>query len=1533
MVKVLKEIGNGLVLLFILTLFALGIGTIAFQFPAVQTYATQKAVRVLSDKLGYPVSVQRINIKWLDAVSLEGVSIRDTDQKPMIDVGRLDIDFDIWSIAENSSREIHLDEVNLYRPEVRLVKTQTGDLNMDNFIARINELTNSGDTTGYVPDQNIPFTIGKATLTDGIFHYDDPREPYNRKPNVFDYYHFELRQLNGQLKDFLVLGDTISFAANDLNTVDRQSALKVHDLDTKFLYCAKKTELGALNAYIGGSYLTDYLSFNYDHPSAFGDFNEEVRMVAHFKNSRIYSDDLGLFHEYLLGLNETWRISGDFNGSVHDFRVRNTDLRFGKDSRLAGEFGFRGLPEFSRTVMDFNLVSSQLDPADLVQYYPETDLHETFGKFGLTAIDGKFKGTEEDFSLKSNVVTEIGGLTTDLVFHIQDRLTSSYRGLLETVDLDLGKLFDRPETLGRLDFAGKIDGKGFTIASAAVNLDADVHRMGLKGYDYRNVQLRGNLQKGYFNGQVGSLDPNLNFVLDGEIDLSQPQNRFDLQGIIMQANLKALGFSKDAITVATRIDAQVSGNQIDALVGDARFSNITLTTPKTDRRLRLDSLLLTSVQQGDARTIEVASDFLSARASGNFILSEAIADLTELFKEYKLYFLGDEISRSAYYAQKLAVLDPRRYAIDYQFDGRDLSPLLDFLAPDVYISPGSHAEGELRMGSTAFLTLSAQADSVRAGSARFGDARVDVTTSKFVNNAEVLASALITSRDQKIGPLAPTEALSAEAAWDEDHIHFTGGVRQKNSTNVASINGDIRFLASGLDLHLISSRLVLLDEEWRVNPNNLISVANGKTLFSNLALVNGKQRVSLDGEMIADSSRNLVFEANRFKLATLNPVLETKLGGILEGKATWYDNQKNNEVNGNFSVDSLSYADYALGNLGGRIEWDDTDEQFAIEAHLDRNLARVFALNGTYSPEATGDPLNLKALLDNADLKMIEPFSRELLSDVSGKANGHLTVRGTLTAPKVTGEVKVDNGRLKFDYLQSVLSFSDVVTFAPNEISAQSLEVKDEEGNTATVQGSVLHDAAYRDFTLAFNADLRNFKILNTTTKDNDLFYGTAYVTGKASLTGPIDNLNIEASVTSNKGTRMYIPLDGPTEVATQEYIQFVSAKVKEDSLAREGVVKKSTTIGGVKMDFNLNITPDAYAEIQLDRQSGDIIEAYGKGLLNLKVDTKGDFSMAGNYEIQRGDYTFTFQNALNKKFTINPGSRLTWSGDPYGALLDVKATYTQMASLAGVLPGLSGLGNQGDALSRRYPVEVTIALTDRLMAPTIGYNLALKQYPSSGEYRAAVAAFENRLKSDEQELSRQVSSLILFNQLLSPQEVFLSQSNQGQNFAVNSISELISNQISRWASALNENLEIGVSGLSLNQNAFDNLQLRLSYRFLNDRFRITRDGRFNYGSSQYGTSQVNATSLLGEWTLEYWLAQSGNVRLKAYNRNIQNPLLLNNAITTGGVSMQFTHSFNRFKALPKPEIKLPVEANEPMIAPIPAPARLTSKLEGVKEN
>ncbi len=1505
MLDFLRGVINSLVVLMIFALLALGIATIALQLPSVQTYAVQTAASSISDKLGYPITIERVNIKWFDVVSLEGVSVKDSSKKDMIDVARIDVNLNAGDIFENASREIHLDEVSLYQPRVHLIVVPgTGSLNIDGFIERIGEVTSSGvPRPPNAPENNTPFTIGKAKVTDGTFKYDDPREERRKGARIFDYHHFELDKLNGDLKNFLAQGDTISFQARNLKTVDHQTGLAMKKLDTRFLFCQKKMELKELSAHIGNSFLGDDITFHYNRSGDLGDFNHKVFLRAHFTGSHIHSGDLGLFSEYVDRLNETWLLSGDFNGKVDNFTLSNADIHFGKNSRLEGSFGFKGFPKIEGILMEIKLSSSKVEPADIVQYYPDWDMHETLKKFGITLLDGTFKGTVDDFAVNAAASSDLGKVSADLVFHISDAQSTTYSGNLKTADFELGTLLDDVKTWQKLDFAGAIRGKGLELKYASTIMDAVVSRVGFKDYNYKNIRLKGNLQNQYFNGLVSAKDSNFVVNLEGEFDLSGAKNAFDVKGVVEKANLNALGFARDTIILHTEMDVRVKGNNVDDLTGRARLLKTYLSTSKSDRNLVIDTLVLQSVQDNGKRKLRLDSEFLTARAEGDFLPTEAWKDLSQVLGEYKLYFFGNEADRTSYYAKKTRTPAKRKYQIDYQLETKKLSRFFAFLIPDIYVSPGAKAEGMFKMDNTAFITLTATADTTRYGKNEFVNPEVDVTTSKFVNSAEVLASALVTSSRQQISVLVPTEKMELEGTWDEDHIDFNGAIRQVKSTNRANLAGEIRFLPEGLDIGFKDSKMNLLDEDWAMPSHSLISIVGSNVVLTNVGLVNGRQVLSVNGLISEDADKTLSIDIKNFKLATLNTVLETRLTGIMDGSAKIRDLYNSVVLDAGFNIEGLGYAKYEFGNLSGTGEWDQLGSQLVVDAELNKNNKKVFSLTGSYNPKLVANNLNMKAVFRQVDMEGLEPFAEELVSDISGTAQGQVMIRGSLNAPVLEGSLMVDKGRMKFDYLQSVFTFSDKVTFNESEISVNNMLLTDTEGNTATLRGGVFHDG-FKYFTLGFNADLRNFKILNTTAPDNDTFYGTAFVTGQASIYGPIDNMKIEANATSNKGTKIFIPLDGATEVATQDYIQFVSKQPKNiDSTASGSQGSAREVADVIKMDFNFNLTPDASCEIILDRQTGDIIRAFGRGRLNMNIDTQGDFTMTGTYEIDRGDYNFTLQNVINKKFVIKPGSRITWSGDPYGAQLNVTAGYTQMVSLIGVLPSYSATSEDNQALSRRYPVEVTIGLTEGLMSPQIKYDLKILDNPSLNRYRGQIEAFQSRLKSDEQQLSLQVSSLLVMNQL-QPETSVSGQGAGYQNMLGNSISELVSNQISRWASQVNENLEVGVTGLSLDQNALNNLQLRFSYRFLNDRFRVTRDGRISSGVT--GASQYDATSLLGEWTLEYWLTPNGSVRAKAYNRNIQNTLTNNTVTTGGGFSFQFTHSFNRFSPIFKPVMPIP---------------------------
>src|SRR5690606_40171197 len=224
-------------------------------------------------------------------------------------------------------------------------------------------------------------------------------------------------------------------------------------------------------------------------------------------------------------------------------------------------------------------------------------------------------------------------------------------------------------------------------------------------------------------------------------------------------------------------------------------------------------------------------------------------------------------------------------------------------------------------------------------------------------------------------------------------------------------------------------------------------------------------------------------------------------------------------------------------------------------------------------------------------------------------------------------------------------------------------------------------------------------------------------------------------------------------------YINFVNFNDSTKALAIENG-KNRIDLRGINLNFDIDITPDAYTEIIFDLQAGDIIRGRGDGKINLKIDTNGDFNMFGNYEFVEGGYNFTLYNIINKEFSIHNGSTINWYGDPYEGILDIKASYQQMASLAPLLNVSEDVELTAE-LKRRYPSEVILELDGPLLSPEIGFDINITNYPENATTPGggpslgnAVDLFLSRINLDRQERERQVFSLIVLRQF-SPENSF----------------------------------------------------------------------------------------------------------------------------------------------------------------------------------
>lgn len=1519
--KVASVLFRVLTALLVLAVGVVAAAILALRTPSVQTRLVQNLAGRVSETLGYPVQIGGVRYRWFDELNLQKVTVRGPKGEPLIDVGELHIDFKLrqllytlgidlsWDHARRRLRglpdppaertNINLDRVRLVQPFVTLtVNPRTGDLNIDEFIAKIDSLTRPA-TPGTGPDPL--FTIDQATVENGTLRYDDPRSaPVNRR-GTFDYNHFTVNRLNADVADFLLVADTVSFQADNLRGYDPVANLRIRELDTKFFFSKKQMRFDGLLARVNRSVIRRNVVFLYGHRRDLGDFNEKVRIVADLDSTVVFSDDLARFSRPLYGFRDVWRASGHMDGTVRDFRFTKARLFFGKESRAFGTVAFRGLPDFEASTMDFELRNSVATASDLEQYVGKATT-ASIAKFFPVRFDAAFRGRYNDFQTKGIFQTPMGQAEPDLTMKLAaESANSTYRGHLKLVDFDLGKLTGDPKLLQRTDLAGRVEGRGFSVDDAQLDFDGTVARIGIRGYDYRRAEVDGKLQRGLFDGQVTLRDTNLVFDLAGRVDLRNRRNFFDLKGKLARANLLPLGFSEENIQVHSDLDVVFTGLKLDELYGAARFRNAFVTVDK--RSLVVDSLFVLAPQPNERgeRLVTVRSDLLDASAYGPFRFSQVAEDLPRLFEEYRLYFTENEATRQEYYAQRTGKPFPR-YAIQYQVSLKNTNPLLAFFYPEGFVSPGGTVNGELRLGNTSVFTMTARMDTLVLGKYKFFGSEIDLNTSKFANSPDVLASAVVTSQKQDLGPLAPTEALEWEGSWEQDRIAFTSSLRQTNSPNRANLNGTLRFTPEGTELRFRRGRVRIEDADWALNPGNLISVAGRTIRFQDVAFRNADQSLSVQGVVSPDSAQTLNLSARDFRLETLAPVIDLDLKGAVNAAVTVRDAYRNVHLDGTARVDELVYRNVFIGNLAGEARWDARRQQVNVTANVDRMNNRIVNVKGVFDPKKEENSLNLTAALNQTSLEILQPFTEGLFSNLGGTATGQVKISGTPRFPQFNGEVAVRRGRLTFDYLKSVLRFEDKIYFDGSDITARRLRLTDDEGNAGTLSGGVFYDGA-GNFALSLKATLTNFRVMNLGARDNALFYGTANVTttgpNHLEILGPVDNLTIRANATTNRNTRIYIPFDNAASVSSDDFIVLLSEKLRQDSIQRR-LANASRPVAArrdesrIRMDFDFNVTPDAYCELQLDRQTGEGISANGRGRLRLGIDTEGDFTMSGVYTIEQGRYSFKYANLIDKPFEIRPGSRISWAGDPYEAVIDIRAAYRALTSYANVMQ-LSETEKKDPQYLRRYPASVVINLSDRLLAPTITYNLELKDYPKTGPFVRDIPAFEARMQNDEQLLSRQVSSVLAFGTLL-PEGTGAAQATAQNVNVLSNLTELAANQLSSWLSQINPNLQINYlsfngASTTTNQALIGDPRASISYNF-RDRIRITRDGGFS------NSAYIGNANLIGDWSVEVLITKDGQWRGKAFNRFVQNPFAVtinNQSVANFGASLLYTQSFNYF--------------------------------------
>lgn len=1478
-----KRIGRVLVYTLLGITALLAAAFLLLQLPSVQHYLLSRYFGKLNKETGFTFSVQSAHIQWFDRVHLTDLNVFDPVGNEMIHAGDLRINFKLSTLLDH--RNINIDGVVIDSARVFLTPIDTSSyLNIDSLVDQLNTLFSSDDTTSSGGGR---INIGEALLRHSEFRYSQPGR--DSIPG-FDYNHFHVLIDDAQLQRFYVQGDTIAFNVGSLEARDEKTGLDISSLSTNFLISQKGMAFTDLDLHAGKSVIGDSIVFHYNSELDLDDFVNNVTVVAHLQKTRIEPSDLALFAPDASKIGKPVFVSGEMKGRVNDFRFNDMEISIGS-TVLKGSLAMDGLPNLYETFIELNLHHSKLNVRDF-DFVIQEDPSHRFDPLGTIALDGQFLGYPTDFVAAGTFNTDLGTVVSDINFKVDeaDFNESSYSGNLKMIDFDAGQFIGDTTLFQKVNLNGRLKGRGLTVASANFVFDGHVTSAGINGYNYRNITTDGKFSSEFFEGKFAIDDPNLQFNAQGSIDLRNNLNLIKIVATVDTANVQALGLIPDPLLIKTKLNFDLHGFSLDSLTGRADVND--LSVRYKEEALSIDHAELTAVKDGHERALSLNTSFFDASAKGNFLFSNLFTDLSRLANEFYMNLLNDKARLESYYAEARPA--PGNYTASFRIDIKNIRPISKLLQLDLYAGSGTEIEGQFISGYTTRINAFTNIDTLSFGNDMLLQSEIEISASKISDSSNVLAMAYVYSPNQIIGNNIKTKNLVTEAIWNKNHIDFTLNADQSDVNNSLRLVGSAEIRDSTY-ISFKNSSIQLLNNTWNIDKQNVISNRGLAWVFKNLRLTNDGQSIIVHGSVSEDPSSKLTLEVHNFDLSELNSLLAEPLAGQLNANVALRDYYHNLTLENKIEIKDFYANNFLVGNVSGENSWSNEQQKFLIDFHIDRNNIRIVSVKGDFDPAKKTNPLSVSAVLESAELRIIEPLFDGVFSHMDGKVNGRFHVGGSPTAPVITGSADISDSQLTVDYLQTVYQFTGTVQMTENSIMFQNFLIHDSFKNTATLNGTLTH-RNFRDSQLHLESDFSNFQLLNTTTRDNSLFYGQGYGSGHLDISGPIENLAITATARTDRNTRIYIPIGNSNSNSKKDYINFVSFNDTTFNSQMDTLASRLTDLSGIVLNLNLDVTPDAYCEIIFDIRAGDIIRGRGNGNLKLQIDTKGEFNMFGPIEFTEGWYNFTIPDIINKEFQIQPGGRITWYGDPYGATLNVTAAYNQMASLAPIIndPDLAS----APAIQRRYPVQVLLKLNGPMLSPDIGFDIVANDLPSSVyvEGKGSIPldlrfqAFKNNL--DEQELNRQVFSLVVLRRF-SPPESF---NTSGTLF--NSVSELLSNQLSYWLTQVDDNLEIDVDLGTMDDQAFNTFQLRFSYSLLGGRLRITRDGTLA-GQANTNGSTGDFSAIAGDWTVDYLLTPDGKFKVKMYNRTNANPLqsgLSNPYYTTAGVSLQHTQSFDRIR-------------------------------------
>ncbi len=1304
---------------------------------------------------------------------------------------------------------------------------------------------------------------------------------------AFNANHLDIKKLTANINDLEMIGSNVKGIIQEASFTETSGFL-LEELSTKFVYGEKETLLENLTLKTPNTFLQRSLKLQYQSIDDFTNNLGNVALEANLPDTKIgFKDILWLapdlkntapFNSYPTAV---LNVSANVKGKVNDLLVQEFKLSGLGSLNVNASGTIKNALETDRLWMNLKIANLTADKRLINNLAPKNAIPNSIEIPENMNLSGKIKGGLNDLYADLGLQSSFGNAKFTGTFNQKVKNAEKYDINATLASFNVGKLLKQPD-LGIVTAQAKINGTGFNFEQNNATIDAFVTQATYKGYTYQGVDLKGKISNGNYEATLRSDDENakLNIAASGVYNATQPTVKTD--GTIFKIDLNKLGFYDTPMALAGKLKADFSSLNPDALNGEMLLQDFVLSDG--DEIYPISTISLKAVSNDSINSIDLKSQIVDAAITGKYKLTEISASLLSTLNQY--YHFQKE-------SDPKKPISPSQY---FDFKGKIKNDdLIRKFAPALTSFQTINLYGSYNADSRK-ITVYGSVPQVQYDAYQLNDIKLSAGNDEESLNYSVTLNQLDSEQFR-------LENIVLDGFIANDVIDYNLLVKDDNEEVQYKIAGNVATANDLIDLSLKQDGFVLNYDAWSVAPNNKLTVYPTGLVAQNLDLTSANSSITINSEGDTPAAP-LNIQFKDFKIETLTEIVRKDslpAEGTINGKAVLKDVMNDLRLTADLNIKDLKVFGNAIGTIDALVA-NETSSLYNADIKLS-GFNNNLSLLGSYDTAASkfDADLDIKAL----QMTSIQGFSMNQLSDAKGYISGKLKLTGTTDAPSILGNVQFNDAGFGVSQLNTTFqNMNDEIQFTNRGIVFKSFKINDTDGNALTINGAVL-TKTYQDFNFDLNLSARNFKVVNSTKTDNQMLYGVMAINANIGVKGNLDLPKIDGTinVTDKTDFTFVMPQSSPALQEREGIIEFVD----QDQLALEDTIEDpeedlNQTLSGLDVNLNIELDKEAQMSIVIDKANGDFIKLQGEGQLTGGIDPSGKTTLVGRYEVNEGAYEMSV-SLLKRRFIIQKGSSITWTGEPTKADVDITAIYKTKAAPYDLVQQQVGNDEISNLYKQRIPFNTLLKMSGELLKPIITFDIEVDGNNPGipTEITAAVSNKLSELRTEESEMNKQVFALLLLNRFIGENPFQSSAGMSAESVARQSVSRMLSEQLNNIAADLIDGVELNFDlestddySTGTQQNRTD-LNVNISKTLLNDRLKVSVGSNFGLEGNERQNEQM--TNIAGDIQIEYLLSKDGRYLLKAYRKDEYQVALQGQIIETG-VGFVITLDYNKFREL-----------------------------------